>query len=86
MISFELYLNHPDTGEQILGSQIPAWDDLLELVKLLAKKFKKQRIVGWDMAYSTDGWVIVEANSHPHIQVLAGNGIGVRKLFEEMVK
>ncbi len=80
-----LYLKHPDTGEQILGSRLPAWNDLLKLVRKLASGFKKQRLVGWDMAYSTNGWVIVEANSHPGIQTLAGSGIGVRNLFEDII-
>ena len=81
-----LYLKHPDTGEQILGNQIPEWENLITLVRLLASNFKKQRIIGWDMAYSVNGWVIVEANSHPSIQTLAGNGVGMRDIFEKIIK
>ena len=80
-----LFLRHPDSNEQIIGSRIPAWGELLQLVKLLASKFKKQRIVGWDMAYSVEGWVIVEANSHPGIQILAGSGVGMREIFEDII-
>ena len=81
-----LYLKHPDTNIQILGSHIPEWERLLAQVREQAKVLKKQRIVGWDMAYSVDGWVIVEANSHPGIQILAGNGIGMRDVFEEITR
>ena len=82
----ELFLRHPDTNEQIIGNRIPDWENLLQLVKLLASKFGKQRIIGWDMAYSVEGWVVVEANSHPGIQILAESGVGVREVFEDIIR
>lgn len=81
-----LYLRHPDTGVQILGSQIPDWDLLLRQVREQASLLRRQRIVGWDMAYSEDGWSVVEANSHPGIQILAGNGTGMRDVFEQITR
>ncbi len=81
-----LYLRHPDTGEQILGSRIPEWEALLAQVKEQAALLRRQRVVGWDMAYSREGWLIVEANSHPAIQILAGNGVGMRPVFREITR
>lgn len=81
-----LFIRHPDTGEQILGRQIPDWDKLLALVMELTSHLKRQRIVGWDLAYSTEGWVMVEANSQPAIQILAGNGVGMRDVFARMIR
>ena len=80
-----LYIIHPDTGVRILGSEIPEWDSLLNLAYELMNRFKKQRIVGWDLAYSVNGWVVVEANSCPSIQILAGNGTGMRDIFEKII-
>ncbi len=81
-----LYLRHPDTGEQILGSEIPHWKELLDLVKELANKLERQKVVGWDFAYSVNGWIVVEANSNPSIQILAGAGTGMRSVFERITK
>ncbi len=75
---------HPDTGEQIPGSRLPEWDSLTAMVLELADMLKKQRIVGWDMAYSVDGWLMVEANTNPGLQILAGDGVGVRGMFERI--
>ena len=81
-----LHITHPDTGIRILGSEIPEWENALNLAYELMNCFKKQRIVGWDFAYSVNGWVVVEANSCPSIQILAGNGIGMRETFNRIVK
>jgi hypothetical protein len=54
------------------------------MVLELADMLKKQRIVGWDMAYSVDGWLMVEANTNPGLQILAGDGVGVRGMFERI--
>lgn len=80
-----LYIIHPDTKKVILGSQIPEWNKLLSLAREVAGKFEKQKVIGWDFAYSVNGWVIVEANSNPGIQILAGNGIGMRDVFERII-
>ena len=81
-----LYVIHPDTGEQILGARIPKWDELLAFARKLPEKLPNQRIIGWDLALAEDGWMMIEGNSHPHIQILAGNGVGVRDLYEDMVR
>lgn len=80
-----LYLFHPDTGMQILGSQIPEWGKLLEQTMEQFSHFPRQRVIGWDMAYSDAGWIVVEANAIPDIQILAGNGIGMRRVLEEII-
>ncbi|MBR5430084.1 MAG: hypothetical protein IK116_06100 [Firmicutes bacterium] len=81
-----LYLRHPDTGVQILGSAIPQWPELLAQVEEQMGLFEGNCLIGWDMAYSVDGWVVVEVNSFPAIQTLAGNGVGVRDLFERILR
>lgn len=55
---------HPDTGVPIVGFEIPAWDELKELVAELPTVLPEQKYVGWDLALSeTKGWVLVEGNS-----------------------
>ncbi len=60
--SCEQYLFHPDTGRQIIGFQIPEWKELIDLVKTLALMLPEQFFIGWDMAHTDQGWVLVEGN------------------------
>lgn len=77
-----LYAIHPDSGEQIIGAKIPQWKELLELAEELVKVVPEQRLIGWDMALGVDGWTVVEANTSPAIQILAGERMGMKKIFE----
>ena len=72
------YDTHPDTGKHIQGSQIPRWDDLLALVDRLAFVLPEQPFVGWDLALTDDGWVMIEGNQYPSftgIQMCTQRGI-----------
>jgi len=53
---------HPDTGERILGAQIPRWDEAVALTKALAKKLDTLRFVGWDIVLTPNGWCVMEGN------------------------
>jgi hypothetical protein len=81
-----MHLYHPDTGYQIIGTKLPQWEELMALMKELARVVPEQRVVGWDMAYSTAGWVVVEGNTRPSLQLLAGAGMGIRDILEDMVR
>ena len=75
------YLKHPDTGVQIIGMQLPQWDDLLALVDELAHVVPQQRYVGWDLALTDAGWVMVEGNDcamMTTIQMLEQQGLRER--------
>lgn len=69
---------HPDTGVRIEGSRIPRWDELLETVQKLARVMPEQPLVGWDLALTDSGWVMIEGNQHPSftgIQMCTQRGI-----------
>lgn len=55
---------HPDTGMRFKGFQIPEWQELRNIVLKIAEKTDKLGYVGWDMALSKNGWVMVEGNSY----------------------
>ncbi len=57
--------SHPDTGERIAGIVIPRWDELLKLLEDLAAAMPEPRLIGWDLALSRKGWVVVEGNHGP---------------------
>lgn len=74
----DAYEVHPDTKEQIKGAQIPCWEEALQFADDLARNVPERRWVGWDLALSTKGWVLVEANHTPAyfgIQMCTGQGI-----------
>ena len=47
---------------QILGAQLPDWQQAVALVKALADRIPSMKYIGWDLAHTEDGWVVVEAN------------------------
>ena len=77
---------HPDTNVAFVGSQIPEWTELIGITKELALRMPKQPLVGWDMAYSNRGWVMVEGNKFPGIQILSGEGVGARGIYKEIAR
>lgn len=81
------FLCHPDTGVQIIGMQIPRWSELLETVDQLAQVVPEQKYVGWDMALTKDGWVMVEGNDSAMMTAIQMcERKGLRKVFDAMFK
>ncbi len=62
------FLFHPDSGAQIIGSRIPHWAELNELLEEIVRVLPEHKHVGWDFALSTNGWVLVEGNTLPGLQ------------------
>lgn len=56
------YETHPDSGVKYLGFQLPEWEKCIGLVKEMACLVPKIGYIGWDLAFTDNGWVIVEAN------------------------
>ncbi len=59
------YERHPDTGVKLVGYQIPFVPEAIELCKRAALEEPKMRFVGWDVAITPEGPVIVEGNDYP---------------------
>lgn len=56
------FLVHPDSGLQINGLRVPQWEQALATALELARLSPTQTYVGWDLALTDDGWVLVEGN------------------------
>ncbi len=78
----ERYTCHPYTEFKFDGFTIPFWQDIVSFIKNIAFKFSEIKYIGWDVAYTTDGPLIVEANNGPDISILQDCYGGVRKHFQ----
>lgn len=68
------FLRHPTTGVTIPGFQIPQWDKVKELVEEVTAMTPELVAIGWDVAITSDGPVLVEGNDHPGPQIMQGGG------------
>jgi hypothetical protein len=53
---------HPDTGRPIVGLQLPDWQATLDLCLAAASALPAIRTQSWDIALTSEGPVLVEAN------------------------
>lgn len=53
---------HPKTKRKFQEFTIPLWEDAKELVVKSAEHFKPIRVLGWDVAITQNGPVVIEAN------------------------
>jgi hypothetical protein len=58
---------HPLTKKAIVGFKVPFYKEACELVKKSAKIIPDVKYVGWDVAITNDGAVIIEGNCYPGV-------------------
>lgn len=82
----EAFLYHPDTNVPIVGFQLPDWEDAISLCKALSGVVKGNRCIGWDIAHTENGWVMVEGNCRGQIGVQQiSDGIGKKQMLLDMI-
>lgn len=73
-----IFERHPDTGVTFSGAVLPEWESLTRLCETLAAVVPPVRLIGWDMAHTDGGWVVVEGNAQPESigpQSVSGQGM-----------
>lgn len=73
----EEFITHPATGVTFEGFQIPCFREATEMVLEACLKSDKILMIGWDIAISENGPLIIEANRWPGfdlVQVLEDRG------------
>lgn len=85
-----LYYNHPLTNTPIVGYKIPDFDKAISLAEELSCIIPEMGVVGWDIAITPKGPVVVEGNEFPGHDIYQlpphrTNGIGVLPEFEEIL-
>lgn len=84
----QIYYKHPMTDIPIVGFKVPKFSSAVNLAKKAAKVIDEIRYVGWDIAITDKGPVIIEGNEYPghdiyQLPVHRTNNIGVLPKFEE---
>lgn len=60
---------HPVTGAEITGRPIPFWHEALALALSTHAQLGSPYIIGWDIAVTGRGAVILEANKSPDVEI-----------------
>lgn len=61
---------HPDTGAVIVGRTLPCWSETLDLARQAHAAFPFCTVVGWDIAITGSGPVVIEGNSSPDVDIM----------------
>ena len=81
------YTEHPNNGFKFIGFKVPYFKEALELCKKAAKVEPRMRYVGWDVAITPAGPVLVEGNNLPGYDMpqnhrFHDSGEGLKAAFE----
>ena len=61
---------HPDSGAPITGTVLPMWDEVRDFAIRAHSAFGDRILVGWDIAITPDGPVLVEGNGSPDLDIM----------------
>lgn len=84
------YPAHPMTGTQIVGFQVPFWEEAKAMALSAMRVIPEVRFVAWDVAITPEGPVFIEGNSFPShaIPQFAAHypdGIGILPRFRAFI-
>ncbi len=84
------FRKHPMTHADIVGFEIPFWDEAKRICLEAAKVIPQMRFIAWDVAITADGPTFIEGNSFPShaIPQFAAHypdGIGILPEFEKFI-
>ncbi len=82
------YAEHPYSKITFEGYPIPYFDEIMELVIKASQLVPQVKVVGWDIAITPDGPMIIEGNRAPYLfsADVSQEGIGRSPVFQEMKK
>lgn len=70
---------HPDNGQRITGTRLPDWPACVALMLTAQRRTPMLKTLGWDVALTADGPLIVETNTGYGVEILeVAYGRGVR--------
>ena len=83
-----VYTHHPLTNYPLVGFKVPFWQETIDMLRKAAGVVPQVGYVGWDVAITPSGPVIIEGNTTPgykYYQIPAHmkNKIGNREIYEQ---
>ena len=76
---------HPITGDIFEGYQLPYWKEVIELVKTSHKAIIGLQSIGWDVAITPSGPVLIEGNDNWEIANPQDAIGGLKKKWYELI-
>ncbi len=73
------YIVHPDSQESIVEFQLPMWNDAIALVDEAARVTPEVPYVGWDVAVTPEGPILIEGNWIPGLYETRVSATGIRE-------
>ena len=89
--SGNIYKSHPYTNVNIIGFKVPFFEEAIEYVKEMALTIPEVGYVGWDIAITSNGPLVVEANPFPGHDIYQSkihmneDGTGMKKVFDKII-
>lgn len=82
------FYEHPVTKVKFEGIQVPYFDEIVELIIKAGSALPQIKIVGWDVAVTPDGPILIEGNELPSLMFadIAQNGLRRNPVFMDMYK
>lgn len=86
------YKQHPVTNIGLVGLQLPYWNEIKDMLFHAAKRIPQVAYVGWDIAITPNGPVLIEGNTTPgyryyqipqHMENKCGNRAVYESCFDE---
>lgn len=77
---------HPVTKVPVVGFRIPYWEKCKDLIIKAAKLTPGNRSIGWDVAVTNDGPVLIEANHNWNLLSMSPGRKGYKKEFIQFSK
>jgi hypothetical protein len=68
--ALDFFDHHPVTGARVAGARLPEWPDVKELALRAHAVFDDRFVIGWDIAVTPDGPVLIEGNAYPDFAFL----------------
>lgn len=61
---------HPESSKCMLGRQIPYWNEVIKMCEDAAQMIPQVRYIGWDVAITMEGPILIEGNNTPDLDIM----------------
>ncbi|MFD2673960.1 sugar-transfer associated ATP-grasp domain-containing protein [Gulosibacter bifidus] len=85
----EVFATHPLTNEQIAGFQVPHFEEIMTMLEDAASRIPSVPYVGWDVAVTEHGPLIIEGNHNSSVfqakPSVSGSKIGLLPHYQRQI-